>query len=258
MAWQDQIVLFLVSFAANSLSALAGGGAGLLQLPALLILGLPFATALATHKVASVALGLGASIRHFRGGPLDRSLLLVLCLGGVPGVVLGTMGILQVPEAWARLALGILTAGLGIYSIARPNLGLHPAPRHRDLPGLLQGAACLFLIGMINGSLTSGSGLFVTLWLVTWFGLDYARAVAYTLIVVGLLWNGTGALSLGLQTHIQWDWMPALLLGSLLGGYAGAHWSQVQGSGLVKRVFEGITLLVGVKLMYDGALLLMN
>ena len=59
------LILFIISLIANLLSALAGGGAGLLQLPALLMLGLPFPTALATHKIASVALGAGASIRHW-------------------------------------------------------------------------------------------------------------------------------------------------------------------------------------------------
>lgn len=60
------IVLFFVSVVANLLSAFAGGGAGLLQLPALIFLGLTFSTALATHKVASVALGVGATLRYLR------------------------------------------------------------------------------------------------------------------------------------------------------------------------------------------------
>jgi len=60
MDWFAQITLLTVSLAANAFSAFVGGGAGLLQLPALLFLGLPFSVALATHKVATVALGVGA------------------------------------------------------------------------------------------------------------------------------------------------------------------------------------------------------
>ena len=55
------IVLFVIAFLANTFSALAGGGAGLIQFPALIFLGLSFQVALATHKVASVALGVGAT-----------------------------------------------------------------------------------------------------------------------------------------------------------------------------------------------------
>ena len=107
----------------------------------------------------------------------------------------------------------------------------------------------LTLIGVLNGSLTSGTGLFVTLWLVRWFGLDYKRAVAYTLVLVGMFWNGAGALTLGLLGDIRWAWLPALLLGSLLGGYLGAHLSIVKGNRWIKRGFEIVTLADGIKLI---------
>ena len=107
----------------------------------------------------------------------------------------------------------------------------------------------LFLIGVLNGSLTSGTGLFVTLWLISWYGLDYKRAVAYTLVLVGMVWNGSGALTLGLLGSIKWPWLPALILGSLLGGYAGAHMAITKGNVWIKRGFEIITLLIGLKLV---------
>ena len=49
---------------------LCRGGAGLVQLPALILMGLPFPVALATHKLASVALGIGASGRHLQSSTL--------------------------------------------------------------------------------------------------------------------------------------------------------------------------------------------
>ncbi len=248
----EQVLLFILSLLANGLSALAGGGAGLLQLPALLFLGLEFPSALATHKVASVALGIGATLRHLRGPALEIRLLAVMLASGVPGVILGALAILSVPDQAARILLGMLTCGLGLFSWSRPRLGQLAQPRNRDPRGVLAGAAVLFLIGFLNGSLTSGTGLFVTLWLVYWFGLDYGRATAHTLVLVGLFWNGSGAAALAFQAPIRWDWMPALILGALLGGYLGAHLGQVKGNQLVKRTYEIVTLLVGVSLIVDG------
>ena len=245
----EQLWLFVISLVANVFSAFAGGGAGLIQLPALIFLGLPFSIALATHKVASVALGIGATIRHAREKALERQFVIFMLFAGLPGVVLGASLILRVPDRTAQIALGILTMGLGIYSACKRELGLASAPAHRDRQGFMIGGVVLFLIGVLNGSLTSGTGLFVTLWLVRWFGLDYKRAVAYTLILVGMFWNGTGALTLGLLGEIHWAWLPALLLGSLLGGYIGAHLAIVKGNRWIKRVYEIVTLLVGIKLI---------
>lgn len=245
----DQFILFVVSLVANTFSAFAGGGAGLLQLPILIFLGLPFGIALATHKVASVALGVGATVRHLREGGLERRFVLFILGAGLPGVVLGASLILHIPGRQAEVALGLLTLGLGVYSFRRKDLGQVRALRNQHGGGLWLGGLMLFLIGALNGSLTSGTGLFVTLWLVRWFGADYKSAVAYTLVLVGVFWNGSGALTLGLLGDIRWDWLPALLAGSLLGGYLGAHLAIRQGNRWIKRVFEIVTVLVGVKLI---------
>ena len=179
--------------------------------------------------------------------PTNEISAVALCL--VPGVLLGASLILRVPGRYAEIALGTLTIGLGLYSIVKGSMGLVEEPRNRSGSGLWWGGAVLFLIGVLNGSLTSGTGLFVTLWLVRWFGADYRQAVAYTLVLVGIVWNGSGAIALGILGEVRWEWLPALLLGSLLGGYAGAHLAILKGNRWIKRAFEAITLLVGIKLV---------
>jgi uncharacterized membrane protein YfcA len=245
----DHLLIFTISVIANAFSALSGGGAGLIQLPVLIFLGLPFGIALATHKVATVALGIGATVRHLRESHLERQFAVFMVLTGLPGVILGASFILQVPDRSAQIALGILTMGLGIYSIFSPQLGQLYAPQNRNRQGYIIGGLVMFLIGTLNGSLTSGTGLFVTLWLIRWFGMDYKHAVAYTLVLVGLFWNGAGAVTLGLLGEIYWLWLPALLLGSIIGGYVGAHLAIVKGNKLIKRAFEVVTLLIGLKLI---------
>lgn len=245
----EQLLLLFIATAANALSAMAGGGAGLVQLPVLIFLGLPFATALATHKIATVALGIGASIKHQQGGTLDWRFALLILGCGLPGVVLGARTVLSFPEQWAKALLGVLTIGLGLYSLTHKSLGQQHTPRHRNTAGLALGGAVLFAIGFINGSLTSGTGMFVTLWLVRWFGLDYKRALAYTLVLVGLFWNSAGAVTLVLLSEPKWSWLPALLLGSLIGGYWGTHFALAHGNRLIKRVFEITTVAMGAALL---------
>lgn len=243
--------LFIGSLVANTLASLAGGGAGLLQLPLLLFLGLTFSVGLATHKVASVALGLGAALKHWRSGNLDVKLALYVILAGASGVIIGANLILFVPGPIAEGLLGVLIIMLGLYSRLRKSLGQQAEPKNRHTFGLVLGCLGLSAIGLLNGSLTAGTGLFVTLFLVRWFGLDYKQAVALTLVSVGLFWNGIGAATLALAgADIYWPWVPALLLGSMLGGYLGAYMADKYSNQLIKVAFELLTLVVGLKLLW--------
>ena len=242
--------LFFGSLFSNTLASLSGGGSGLIQFPLLIFLGLPFSIALATHKVASVALGLGAAIKHIRAGSLNWGLTLAVILAGMLGVILGANLILFVPGRLAEAMLGGLILGIGIYSLAKQELGQQEEGRNRHWQGMLLGGLGLAAIGVLNGSLTAGTGLFVTLFLVRWFGFDYKQAVALTLVSVGLFWNGIGAATIYLAgAQIYWPWIPVLLAGSLLGGYLGAHLAAQKSNTVIKRCFELLTFLIGFKLL---------
>jgi len=245
----EQFIVLVAALIANTFSALAGGGAGLIQFPVLLFLGLPFSVALATHKVASVALGIGATVRYLKEDMVQKQFAVFMLLVGVPAVILGSFIAIELPDTLAKKVLGMLTMSLGIYSMFQSQLGQLHTPKNQDKRGLIIGGAWLFFIGFLNGSIASGTGLFATILLVKWFGFDYKRAVAYTLIVVGLFWNGVGGVTLALISEVKWAWIPMLLIGSFVGGYLGAHLAVLKGNLWIKRGYEIVTILVGLNLL---------
>jgi uncharacterized protein len=245
----EQLIVLVAALVANTFSALAGGGAGLIQFPVLLFLGLPFSVALATHKVASVALGIGATVRYLKEDFVQKQFAFFMLIVGVPAVILGSFIAIELPDTLAKKILGMLTMSLGIYSMFQSQLGQIHTPKNQDKRGLIVGGAWLFFIGFLNGSIASGTGLFATILLVRWFGFDYKRAVAYTLIVVGLFWNGVGGVTLALISEVKWAWIPMLLIGSFVGGYLGAHLAVLKGNLWIKRGYEIVTILVGLNLL---------
>ncbi|MDH5257179.1 MAG: sulfite exporter TauE/SafE family protein, partial [Gammaproteobacteria bacterium] len=48
---------------------------------------------------------------------------------------------------------------------------------------------------------------------------------------------------------IAWEWLPALILGSLIGGYIGAHLAITKGNKWIKVIYEIITISIGIKLI---------
>ena len=250
----SQILLGFISFLSNFISALSGGGAGLIQLPALIFFGLPFSKALATHKVASVALGFGASVPHLKKNNLQIKYAFLILISGLPGVLLGAYTSSILPNNFSTTLLGFLTLFLSFYSIKQKKLGSTNKKIRINKLRLIIGSSGLFIIGFFNGYLSSGTGLFVTIWMITIFDLSFSLAVAYTLIFVGIFWNGIGALSLGFKGNIIWSYIPVLILGSLLGGYFGAYFSIIKGSKFIKVVFELVSFSVGISLLIKAFL----
>ncbi|MDW3082245.1 sulfite exporter TauE/SafE family protein, partial [Vibrio sp. 1403] len=173
---------------------------------------------LGTHKVASVALGLGAANTHLKAGTIKLPIALYLIFVGSIGVVIGANLIVHIPDSIAEKMLGSMILALGIYSRLKKQLGQIEIIKRRNQLGWILGGIGIMLIGIVNGSLTAGSGLLVTLFLVRWFGFDYKQAVAYTMICVGLFWNGIGGVAVvQAGAPIHWAWLPVLLLSSFLG-----------------------------------------
>lgn len=250
MEWLDTVALFIGSLISNTMASLSGGGAGLLQFPLLIFLGLPFSIALATHKLASVALGLGATLTHLKRGGLSYGFISYLVVVGSIGVILGAHLVLLIPGDIAEKGLGITILSLGIYSRFKKQLGQDDVPIRRDLKGYSLGAIVLIVIGIINGSIAAGSGLLVTIFLVRWFGCSYKQAIALTMISVGLFWNGIGAVAITVAgAEIYWAWLPILLAGSFLGGSLGAYLMKRLSNSSIKIAFEILTFAVGIKLL---------
>ena len=247
----EYFYLFIVSFISNLFSAFSGGGAGIIQLPAILfIFNTCFITALSTHKIATVALGIGASLRFLKTIKIDRQKFSLMLLIGLPSVILGANYISLVEDHLARNLLGFLIIIVFLYSIFQKNKGYEKIKYTTNIKNNIIGFLVISIIGFINGSLSAGTGLLFTMWLVGWFGMTYKEAVAYTLIIVGFFYNFTGAITLSIFADISWDILPSLILGSLLGGYLGAHFSLSKNNRTIKVVYQLVTLTVGIKLIF--------
>ena len=94
------IYIFLISFISNTFSAISGGGAGLLQLPALILSGVPYYQSLASHKLATVALGIGGSLRNYKSLGNDISVAWQILIFGLPGVILGSSIVEYISEKY--------------------------------------------------------------------------------------------------------------------------------------------------------------
>lgn len=241
----EYALLLFISFISNLFSAFSGGGAGLIQLPAILLLfEISFPVALATHKISTVLLGIGASLKFFEKNKPDRKILNEGLIVGLPAVIIGAFSITYIDENIARKFLGILIFIVFFLSFTKGTSHKTKQVNSSMVYFLL------FTIGFLNGSLSAGTGLLYTLMLTKIYGFSFKEAIGYTLLVVGLFYNLIGAIVLYLISTISITILPVLLIGSLAGGYVGAMIAISRSNVFIKIAYQIVTLIVAYKLLF--------
>ena len=243
------IAIFLISFLSNTFSAISGGGAGLLQLPGLILFGIPYHQALASHKLATVALGIGGSLRNYKSLRNDIWVAWQILIFGLPGVIFWAYIFVYISEQYLYLILSIISIFLAFYSVLTPELGLSSGNIKLNLVHKIRFFIFVFLIGIMNGSISSGTGLLLTILLIRTFGMDFLRAISLTFLTVGIFWNFTGAIFLSKIGSVTSNLLIILIIGSFVGGYFGAHLSKLKGNKVIKKCFTTVCLLVGISLL---------
>ncbi|KGG06822.1 sulfite exporter TauE/SafE family protein [Prochlorococcus marinus] len=249
LSFYKNIFIFFISFFSNTFSAVSGGGAGLLQLPALILFGVPYHQALASHKLATVALGLGGSLRNYKYLKNDIYIAWQILIFGLPGVVFGASIVEFISEQYLYLFLGMISILLAFYSYFKSDLGLSSGNNKLNLIHKIKFIIYIFLIGFLNGSISSGTGLLVTILLIKTYKIDFLRAIGLTFFTVGIFWNFTGAIFLSKIGSVPPNILVLLIFGSFTGGYFGAYLSRLKGNVLIKKTFTIVCLLVGTSLL---------
>ncbi len=246
-----QGILFVVSFAANLMASVSGGGAGFIQFPLLILLGLPFSAALGTHKVAVVFLGLGALSKGKKRFSFDRQVVYAMLIGCV-AVMCGSLFIIKVDSHLAEIVLGLITILSGIYTLTKKQFGTGNQAASRTRWHLAAGYLLLFLVGLFSGSLSSGAGLFATLTLVGVFKLDLKQAIMHSMVFVATLWNAVGAFTIGAVASIHWQWIPTMIVASFAGAYMGTFLLQKLPVKTVRLILSLVSIVSGSLLIYTG------
>lgn len=243
------VASFLASFAACFFSSLAGGGAGLILLPILLLLGLPFVNALACHKLAVGFIGLGSGYRYSQARLIDWSMFWWTGLTGVPFVILGTRFASRLSGTTMRPILGVVILVMVGVALLRKSDHLVHQPRPMSLKLWLLASVMLAPMAFYSGWVSAGAGIFTTYLYLQFFRYDQLHATAMTLSANGIFWNMIGAASHVFLGHTVWALAPGLVGGALLGSYCGATVGIKKGNKFLRFIFLTSAFITGLLLL---------
>lgn len=234
---------------------LTGVGGGVLTVPVLILfLGVGTAQAVGTALTFSALVKLPACIVYLQQKKVDFRVLKYMLLGGIPGVVAGSLTLGRLEGAGLRnlvlIVVGVTIAATAVLNLARlyGGNGQRPAPerdRTRWLPWLT------FVIGLEVGFSSAGAGALGTLILLYLTPLVAAEVVGTDLLFGMALSTVGGGLHLGLG-----DWSQALFVKLVSGGIPGALLGARLATVVPARMLRIALLLwlvyLGSQLLYRG------
>ncbi|NRQ40171.1 TSUP family transporter [Nonomuraea sp. NN258] len=243
MPLEQVLVLLAAAACAGWVDAVVGGG-GLLQLPAIMMIGLPPVEAMATNKLSSVFGTASAAVAYARTTKVDRQVAL-------PGVVLATLS--AGLGAWAAAAISaevlrpavmVILLAVAAFVTLRPAMGAVPQPHLRTDARVVAAVATAGVgIAFYDGIMGPGTGTFLIIAFTTILGLDFVSASASAKIInIG---TNLGALAVFTwQGHVHWGLGLGMAVCNVAGAQVGARMALKRGAAFVR-----IVLLVMVAAM---------
>jgi hypothetical protein len=229
------LVTFVAGFIAALLGSMSGGGAGFFGLYALLLLGLPLNTAIATNKFGDVGF-FPASIRNFaRKGLIEKKIFFPLLILQGLGVTAGTFLLIQLSEGAIKIIVTLVIVPL-FFMLAFRN-----RQNNTGTESFLW-KPVYFLSSLYSGIVGAGSGFIRMFSLISLRKIPALQAAAnsfsatfpFAVLSVGiLLYAGLVDIRLG----------TSLFVGNLLGAHIGSKVAIKKGNEFVRYMLLALMLV---------------
>ena len=245
--WQI-ILLAVLGVGAGWLNVMAGGGS-LLTVPVMVFMGIPGPVANGTNRIGILLQNISAVTAFRRKGysdfKLSLSLAAVACVGASAGAMIGT----RLEGEWFNRVLALVMIGVIIIMATdkkRPPMenGDEGKPRN-----LLLGHTLMLVAGLWGGFIQIGVGFVLMPILHRVMGLDLVRVNMHKVFIV-LAYTLVALTVFASQVEILWSAGLALALGTMIGGWLGAHMSISHGEVWIRRVlYLALTAMI-TKLLF--------
>ena len=241
----------VIVFAASSLASVVGsviGGASLVTIPLLILLGLPSHTAIGTDRFGVMGIGVMGWYLFHRKGMIDYKVGLVTGIPTLVGSFIGAHLVLQINESTLKLVIAAISVLLLPIILLSPKLGVEKRERTLRKRDYFVGGLLTFVVGMYGGFYGAMAATFLAYVLVLWFSQTFLESAA-TLKIGSLCMTGAAAAVFAYNGSIHYPMAITIFCGCCIGSLIGVHYSVKLGNIWIKRAFILLVLIMIIKLV---------
>ena len=239
--------LFLAGLVGGFVDSIAGGG-GLISVPALLAVGMPPVSALATNKAQAMFGSFTAMMTYAKKGHVNISEMKPAIAFTFIGAVIGTFLVQMLDASLMMSIIPFMLIAAALYFAFGPKVG--QIDRHHLMEKAPFYAIFGLAIGFYDGFFGPGTGSLWALAFVAVLGFNMLKAAAHTK-VVNFTSNVTSFLFFAVAGHVLWLPAAVMALGQLLGAFIGANTAIKHGSNIIRPLLVTVSLVITAKLIYE-------
>jgi len=242
------ITILLATFGIGLLSGFVGaiaGGGGLISIPFLIFLGIPPQITLATSKFGGIGMSIGGLYKFIRAKKIDWKVLPWLMSASVVASFIGAKFLLSANQFDLQKIIGILLILIVPTIFIKKDFGLKQieVSNSRKIMGVI-----IYFALSIIGSFFGGLGALLITTVIFFFGLSMIKANATDFLAFSVM-SLIAVIIYMFAGIVNYEVGIALLAGSMVGGYLGAHTAVKKGDKFVKIVFAVIVVASAIKIL---------
>jgi uncharacterized protein len=241
------LIIFLAGLGSSIFGTLVGGSS-LITIPVLILLGLPPHSAIATDRMGVTGIGIAGLYKFHQKGLVRYKIGFVTGIPILLGSFIGATLVLQISPSMLKKIIAVITVSMLTLVVLQPKVGIEKAQRLLRTRNFLVGIFLSLLVGIYGGFYGAGAATFVVYILIFVFGQTFLES-AGTLKVGSIAMTATATLTFAYHGVIHYPLAIAMFMGSFIGSFTGAHYSDRIGNVWLKRLFIGVVFIMVIKLL---------
>ena len=243
------VIIFAVSILTATFGTLVGGSS-LITIPVLILMGLPPHAAIGTDRMGGTAIGLAGLYQFHKKGMIRYRIAFILAIPCLVGAVIGANLAFEVSPAAMKKLIAVMTLALLALLMVRPNLGIQQESRPLTARVVAVGSVLSLVAGLYGGFYGAGAATFLAYILIFVFGQTFLESAA-TLKVAAVLMTLSSSLTFAAHGAVDYPLAASMFLGCFIGSTIGVYYSDRIGNAWIKRLFIGVVLVMGIKLLFS-------
>lgn len=225
------IIIFIITgFVAGYIDAIAGGG-GMIQVPVLLLSGIPPIFVLASNKMASLFGTLMASIKYALSKKISYKVVVIAILPCLIASYIGSSLVMYLSDEIIQWAI-LLSIPVALLFLLKKSNTIKEEDVKLSKKSIILSTAP---IGFYDGLLGPGTGTYMTISMKKFLHLPYLISTASTK-PLNLATNVGSAIAFLFAGKIIWMVAIPMAIANVAGSYVGSHYAIKGGEAFIKKV----------------------